>query len=124
MATVSDGVELSEFVSGNLYVRQMRFPTAGLVVNGHAHNFDHTTYILHGALRIEALNDAGDVVRSAIKRATDDRNWVLIKAGVIHRITAEEDNSVGHCLYSHRDQQGEVVQAYNGWDDERYAAYV
>ena len=31
------------------------------------------------------------------------------------RITALEDNSLGHCVYAHRTPQAEVVQEYTGW---------
>ncbi len=104
-----------EFVSGNIFVREMRFERAGDVVDGHAHNFDHTTYVVRGTLRIEQLDADGQVTRSATKRAADGHNWVLIRAGVVHRITALEDGSMGHCIYSHRNGQAEIVQAYDGW---------
>ena len=104
-----------ELASGNIFVREMRFGEAGDVVQGHAHNFDHTTYIAKGGLRIEHLAADGSVVRAVEKRASDGRNWVLIKAGVTHRITALEDHSIGHCIYAHRTPQGGIVQEYDGW---------
>ena len=99
-----------EFISGNILIRPMRFEAAGDVVEGHAHNFDHTTYVVRGAIRIEADG------RSVEKRAAEGHNWVLIKAGVKHRITALEDNTLGHCIYSHRTPQDEIVQHYDGWE--------
>lgn len=104
-----------EFVSGNIFIREMRFPKAGDVVDGHAHDFDHTTYVARGALRIERLGVDGKVERSVVKRASDGHNWVLIRAGVWHRLTALEDDSMGHCIYSHRNPQGNVVQVDEGW---------
>lgn len=104
-----------EFVSGNVYIREMRFDKAGDQVHGHAHNFDHTTYVAAGALRIEELATDGAVFRSVEKRATDGRNWVLIKAGTMHRITSLMDGSLGHCIYSHRSPMGDVVEHYDGW---------
>ena len=104
-----------EYVSGNIFLREMAFEKAGDVVDGHTHNFDHTTYVVRGALQIESLNDDGSVKQTAIKRATDGKNWVLIKAGVKHRLTALDDRSMGHCIYAHRTPQGEIVQAYDGW---------
>ena len=102
-----------EYVSGNIYIREMLFEKAGDVVDGHAHNFDHTTYVVRGALLIEAVDDAGNVTKSATKRATDGHSWVLITAGVIHRLTALENNSLGHCIYSHRTPQGDVVVGHD-----------
>lgn len=104
-----------EYVSGNIFIREMGFAKAGDVVEGHTHNFDHTTYIVRGAIQIESLNEDGSVKQSTIKRAVNGHNWVLIKKDVKHRLTAMEDGSMGHCVYAHRDPQGEVVQAYDGW---------
>lgn len=106
-----------EFISGNIFVREMRFIKAGDVVGGHTHNFDHTTYVIRGCLKIESLNSDDTVKKTVIKKAVEGKNWVLIKAGVKHRITALEDDSMGHCIYSHRNQQGEIVQEYDGWTE-------
>ncbi len=104
-----------EFACGNVYIRQMPFPHAGQVCDPHAHAFDHTTYVVRGAIRIEKLNADGSVAETVAKRAVDGDNWTLILAGVGHRITALEDNTLAHCIYSHRTPQGEVVQQFDGW---------
>ncbi len=139
-----------EYAMGNVFIREGGPMTAGDVVDGHAHNFDHVTYISKGAARIErlelveapyseeeltaireALAAAKDgeqslaeipetrtetkVLQSVEKRASDGRNWVLILAGVLHRITALEDGTIYHCIYAHRTPQGDVVQEYDGW---------
>lgn len=98
-----------ELVLGNVFIRPMTFAKAGDVVEGHAHNFDHVTYVVRGALQFTA---GGRVV---VKRASDGHNFVLIRAGVTHQINALEDESLGHCVYSHRSPQGDVVQEYDGW---------
>ena len=104
-----------EFISGNIFVREMRFDRVGDVAGGHKHNFDHTTYVVRGGIRIEHLTDDGTVLRAVEKRASDGKNWVLIKAGAQHRITALEDGTLAHCIYSHRTPQGDVVQEWDGW---------
>lgn len=109
-----------ELVSGNIFIRPMEFDNVGAVVDGHVHNFDHTTYVVRGAVRIEQLDDDGNVVRTVEKKASDGQNWVLIRAGVIHRLTALEPDTLAHCIYSHRNPQGDVVMEYEGWED----AYV
>lgn len=106
-----------EFISGNIFIREMHFAKSGDVVGGHEHNFDHTTYVIRGSLKIESLNEDDTVKKTIIKKASEGRNWALIKAGVKHRITALEDDSMGHCIYSHRNPQAEVVQAYDGWTE-------
>jgi quercetin dioxygenase-like cupin family protein len=106
---------MAEFVSGNIFIREMRFELAGDVVQGHKHNFDHTTYVARGALKVEKLDEQGSVLKSVVKRAGDGYNWVLIQKDDIHRITALEDGSIGHCIYAHRNPQGEIVAEYDGW---------
>lgn len=104
-----------EYVSGNIFIREMAFEKAGDVVEGHTHNFDHTTYVIRGSLKIESLNEDGSVKASVVKKASMGHNWVLIKADTKHKLTALEDNSMGHCIYSHRNGQGEIQEAYDGW---------
>lgn len=104
-----------EHVLGNVFVRPMAFARAGDVVEGHAHNFAHVTYVARGALRFERLRDDGSVERMVDRRASDGHNYVLIHAGVTHRIIALDDDSLGHCIYAHRNPQGEVVQEFDGW---------
>jgi hypothetical protein len=60
------------------------------------------------------------VKQTITKRAVDNHKWVLIKAGVKHRITALEVDTVAHCIYAHRNPQGDIVQECDGWGD----AYV
>lgn len=115
LPSITIGEDAMEFVSGNVYIREMKFEKAGDATEGHEHNFDHTTYIVSGALKIEQLDASGNVVKFVEKHANHGQNWVLIKAGVKHRITALEDNSLGHCIYSHRTPQGTIVQNYDGW---------
>lgn len=110
----------TEYIAGNIFVRQMFFDDRpGMVVDGHAHNFDHVTYIAKGSATVELLDDAGNVVKSVTKKASDGFNWVLIKAGKRHRITALEAGTVGHCIYSHRNpiEPDVVTQEWHGWDD-------
>lgn len=102
---------MREFVSGNIFFREMCLATVGSIVHGHQHAFDHTTYCIKGAVRIEKLSPDGVVVQSIEKRAHESRPWALIKAGVTHRITALEDNSIAHCIYSHRVPMGLVDNA-------------
>lgn len=102
-----------EYLSGNIFVRQCGVMKAGEVVVGHRHNFDHTTFCRAGALRIELVQEGGPemtddealaagVARRFILRASDPINWMLIRAGRYHRITALEDGSIYQCIYAHR----------------------
>lgn len=104
-----------ELVSGNIFIRPMAFAQAGEVVAGHAHNHDHTTYCTRGAVRVEKLGPADEVLQTVEIAAARNYNWALIKAGVRHRITALHDDSMCHCIYAHHTPQGDVVQEFDGW---------
>jgi len=106
-----------EYISGNIFIREMALEKKGDVVEGHTHNFDHTTYVTRGSVKIESLNPDKTVKQSVVKKAEEGHNWVLIKAEVCHRITALEDNSMAHCIYAHRTHQGDIVQTSTGWTE-------
>lgn len=116
----------AEFVMGNVFIREMLFEKAGDFVRGHAHSFDHVTYVPRGGVLVEQLGEAirfdehgeatdWEVRRSVEKRATEAHNFVLILAGTLHRLTALEDNTKCHCVYSHRSPQGQVQVEYDGF---------
>lgn len=98
--------------SGNVYIRPIRLEKAGDFTPGHTHNFDHTTIIFKGAVRVVATSPDGST-RTADFPFEDS---FLVKADVLHEITALEDDTVYWCVYSHRDAQGEVIQEYTGFD--------
>lgn len=120
-----------EFGCGNIFVRQMIFSKKEYqndgddnfgVVNGHKHFFDHATFVVRGTVRIDKLDEDNNVIKSITKRAIDGFGWVLIEAGVKHKLTALEPDSIAMCVYSHRNPQGEILEHYDGWD-KAYAAY-
>lgn len=105
-----------EIVSGNVFIRKNPLSKAGDFVDGHQHNFGHTTIVFKGAVHVKAKLPNGTVV---------EREFVapahfLVRADVEHMITATMDDTEFWCVYSHRNAQGDVVQESNGWG----AAYV
>ena len=107
-----------DYVSGNIAIRQMVFTEKGKVVDGHAHNFDHTTYIAKGIIQVELLDDGGSVVRTVVKDASKGFNWILIQAHKIHRLTCLSDGgALGHCIFPHRSYDGQIVEEYDGWEE-------
>lgn len=105
---------METIVGGNIFIRKGTIAKAGEFVEGHKHNFDHVTIIRRGRFLIEQLDDDHNVVRSVERGAIDGH--VLIKAGVEHKLTALEDDSVYWCIYAHRTPQGEIVEQYDGWE--------
>lgn len=105
-----------ELASGNVFIRKNPLAKAGDFVDGHKHNFDHTTIVFKGAVHVKATLPNGTMIeRDFIAPA-----HFLVRADVEHEITAMADDSEFWCVYSHRNAQGDVVQDANGWG----AAYV
>jgi hypothetical protein len=103
-----------ELASGNVFIRKNK-GKVGDVVDGHTHNFDHTTIFHVGAFHVKAKLPNGTV----IERDFVAPSHCLIRSDVEHEITFTADGEFW-CVYSHRNAQGEVVQEDNGWG----AAYV
>lgn len=96
---------------GNIFVRDLIFDAAGDSVDNHSHNFDHTTQCVRGAMMVSVIDPMTLEVRSSVVlKASDGENQFLVEADKSHRVTALEPDTLGQCLYSHRDANGEVVQ--------------
>ena len=107
---------MTEWVSGNIFIRPSGVLQAGEGPDGHAHNFDHTTIVFTGAVRVVATLPNG----AKIERDFEAPGHFLVRADVRHDIKALRDGTQFWCVYSHRNPQGDVVQHFDGWGD----AYV
>lgn len=101
-----------EWVSGNVFIRPMKFEKAGDKRDGHEHNFDHTTIVFRGSVHVTARTPDGSVIERDFKAPAH----FLVKADVHHEITALQDDTEAWCVYAHRTSQGDVVQDYTGWE--------
>ncbi len=100
-----------EWVSGNIFIRPNVLEHQGQVNKGHTHNFDHTTIVFTGAVRVTCTTPDG-------REYTQDYHapaHFLVKANYSHRIEALEDKTVYWCVYSHRNAQGDVIEQNPGW---------
>lgn len=100
-----------EWASGNIFIRPTKLENVGDHVPGHTHNFDHTTIFFKGAFHVKATLPNGQIIERDFKAPSH----CLIKAEVLHEITALEPNSEFWCVYSHREPQGDIVQEVTGW---------
>ena len=100
-----------EWISGNVFIRRNQMETAGTIIGGHTHNFDHTTIVFTGAVHVVATLPNGSVIERDFRAPAH----FLVKADVLHEITALEDRTEFWCVYSHRNAQGDVVQDHDGW---------
>lgn len=107
-----------EWVSGNVFIRPQVLEKAGDEVEGHKHNFDHTTIIFRGQVCVKAKRPDGTIIVRNFGEGTEfGIRHFLVKAEVEHTITALVDDVEFWCVYSHRTPQGDVVQGYTGWPD-------
>lgn len=107
-----------EWVSGNLFIRPNRLDKAGDATVGHKHNFDHTTIVFSGSVRVKARLPNGQVIeRDFGDGPSCFGRYFLVKADVEHEITALVNHTEYWCVYSHRTAQGDVTQVRTGWDD-------
>lgn len=88
--------------------------TKGQQVIGHQHNFDHVTFVW-GALTIDLLDVASvdplgnpldfKVLESHSVKGPSAMPFFLVKKGVWHRLTADEDGSAYMCAFPWRKPQ-------------------
>lgn len=102
-------MSLPEWISGNIFIRPNP-GKAGDVIGGHTHNFDHTTIVFRGAVKVEATTPDGRVRVQEFRAPAH----FLVKAEVKHEITFLEDGEFW-CVYSHRDPQARISEVYEGW---------
>lgn len=102
-----------DFISGNVFVRKNPLRKAGDYVNGHKHNFDHTTIVFKGAVHVKAKLPNGTVTERDFVAPTH----FLVRKDVEHEIIATVDDTEFWCVYAHRTVQGEVSQIYTGFDE-------
>jgi hypothetical protein len=124
-----------EIACGNIFIRPMLFERKGFQVGGHAHNFDHTTIITLGQVRIQKLKPVGfdaegvptgfEVAAEVVKTAGALDCFVRIDAGVWHNLIAETDAATGLCVYAHRLPQNLVEHADKAAEvDAEYTALL
>jgi quercetin dioxygenase-like cupin family protein len=84
----------------NLWTRQMFFAKAGDANEGHVHNYDHTTLLAYGSVRVHVDDKTTDFKAP---------HMIFIKAGKSHFIEALEDGTVAYCVHALRDKDSEDI---------------
>jgi len=113
-----------EPVLGNIYVRKMYFAEAGDVMNGHTHNFDHTTIVFKGSVRVRYTKD-GELKERIVsapksgkgKPTERGEGYFVVPKYIEHEIIALEDDTEAWCTFAHRGRHGEVVQDFEGYTE-------
>jgi hypothetical protein len=111
---------MTEWVSGNVYIRSMGEGGQGLkpgeIVGGHKHNFDHTTICFCGRWQVQKWASDDRLVHEFTREGPFH---VLIEKDCRHAFTFLGGAPIGwaYCVYSHRTPQGEISLVETGWPD-------
>ena len=84
----------------NLWTRQMFFAKAGDANEGHVHNYDHTTLLAYGSVRVHVDDNTTDFKAP---------HMIFIKAGKSHYLEALEDGTVAYCVHALRNKDSEDI---------------
>jgi len=84
--------------AGNVYVRMMTFPEAGIQEKPHKHIFDHIQILATGKVKITVGDKESE--HTAPK-------MIYIKKNIAHSIVAIEPNTTLMCVHGLRDGYGE-----------------
>lgn len=102
-----------EWISGNIFIRPNENLPKGSIVQGHKHNFDHTTIVFRGKVHVKAVLPDGTIK----ERDFEAPSHFLVRADVEHEIEALVDDTTYWCVYSHRNPQGEICEENQGWSE-------
>ncbi len=105
---------------GPVGLRQFHLGHACESNKGHEHNYDHTTIVIRGRVKVlyEYTKDGQTVTGESEEFGQGET--IHIRAKVRHTLVALEDNTIYMCVFSHRDFDGIVTEVYTG----NQAAYV
>ena len=78
----------------------MYFAKAGDANEGHVHNYDHTTLLAYGSVRVHVNGQTTDFKAPQM---------IYIQAGKSHFIEALEDGTVAYCVHALRDANTEEI---------------
>jgi hypothetical protein len=109
-------VEVGILVCGNIAFRPGYFENVGDRCDGHKHNFDHPTIVTAGGIQVQLLDDDDNVQEAHDVYAEALRNFINIAKGRRHRLVALLPRSRYLCAYPHRNEDGEIVEYYTGWE--------
>lgn len=100
-------------VAGPIAIRRFVLEHECQELQGHKHNYDHTTLVLRGSIRVSySYQHEGKEVSGSHDYSIGES--FVVKAEVEHTIKSLEPNSMYACIFSHRDFDGNVVQNYIG----------
>lgn len=101
-------------VVGPIGIRKHFLEKTCNVSEGHEHNYDHTTIVVRGRIKVTYSFMQNGVKVEGESKEFEAGEAIFIKADVYHTVKALEDNTMYMCVFSHRDFDGLVTQSYVG----------
>lgn len=101
-------------LAGPVGIRQFHAEKACVTHQGHEHNYDHTTIVIRGRLRVHYSYEKDGQIVEGDTVEFGQGEMIHIKSRVRHTIQALEDDTVYICVFSHRDFDGIVCEKYVG----------
>ena len=98
--------EIKILAVSNVYSRLMHFHKKGDQELGHLHQYDHGTLLASGKVRVEKLNEKGEVYYTKDFTAP---TFLFIDKNARHVITALEDNTVATFIHALRSVEQDIV---------------
>jgi len=116
-----EGIEILHAFSHNVFVKMHQIETAGVEYKGHYHNYDHTTLVVTGKVKVlfGAVPEAGLKEEERIYSAP---SMFITRAFRRHTITTLEDNTTFCCIHAIRDDNGQPIQHIN--DDKIVEQFI
>lgn len=93
-------------VIGNVWVRMQYYPKANEPAQGHKHHHDHVSLLAKGKLRVKVEGHTPVIYTAP--------TFFKIAAEHEHELIPLEDDTVAYCIFAIRNQDGEVVDEFDG----------
>jgi hypothetical protein len=103
-----EGVEILHAYSHNVFVKMHQIENAGVQYKGHYHNYDHTTLVATGKVKVLF----GEVPEAGLKeeeRIYSAPSMFITRAFRRHTITTLEENTTFCCIHAIRDDDGDPI---------------
>lgn len=84
----------------NIFVKMMYFHSAGDIMEGHSHNFNHLTLLAKGKLNVTV---------DGVTTEFSAPNMIYILKDKEHTLEATSDATVAYCIHALRDLNDEIL---------------
>ena len=99
--------------AGNVFIRRISLPAAGVVLPGHRHNFPHASHVERGPVSVRHWLAGHSKPLQGTRYHTGE--YFEVPALAYHEIEALADGCEVHCIFAMRDTDGQVAEMVTDW---------